>query len=198
MANGDRGTVTGTRGAEQPKVLLVVAAASGAGKTTLLESLIPRLIAGGLRVAAVKRTHHDVELDVPGKDSNRLRRAGASPVILRGPTTTTVIAQSVGVGSGSAGGVGGGVTGDDIHSLVAALSAFGPLDLVLVEGGRDLPRHARIEVVAPGGSAVSDPELVIATVWSGNDEACTSGRTPAFRRDDVDGVAAFVLRWANI
>ena len=50
---------------------------SGSGKTTLGERLIAILVARGLRIAAVKHAHHGFEPDVRGKDSDRLRRAGA-------------------------------------------------------------------------------------------------------------------------
>ncbi|ACH83956.1 MULTISPECIES: molybdopterin-guanine dinucleotide biosynthesis protein B [Acidithiobacillus] len=58
---------------------------SGSGKTTLLCALIPLLRGYGLRVAVVKSTHHDVDWDAPGKDSYRLREAGADVVLLQGP-----------------------------------------------------------------------------------------------------------------
>jgi len=64
--------------------LLGFAAFSGTGKTTLLEQLIPLLVKQGLRVALVKHSHHNIEMDTPGKDSYRLRKAGASQVVLAG------------------------------------------------------------------------------------------------------------------
>lgn len=57
-------------------------APSGTGKTTLLEQLIPRLGARGLRVGLVKHTHHRFDIDQPGKDSYRLRAAGARQVMV--------------------------------------------------------------------------------------------------------------------
>lgn len=57
-------------------------AASGAGKTTLLSRLIPILKQNGLRIGLIKHSHHDFEIDQPGKDSFRLRKAGATPVLL--------------------------------------------------------------------------------------------------------------------
>ncbi len=53
-------------------------AASGTGKTTLLTQLIPILKQNGLRIGLIKHSHHDFEIDQPGKDSFRLRKAGAS------------------------------------------------------------------------------------------------------------------------
>jgi len=58
--------------------VLAVCGFSGAGKTTLLESAIPRLTARGLAVAVVKHDAYGFEVDRPGKDSDRLFRAGAT------------------------------------------------------------------------------------------------------------------------
>jgi molybdopterin-guanine dinucleotide biosynthesis protein MobB len=63
-------------------LLLGFAAASGTGKTTLLTQLIPLLKQQGLRVGLIKHSHHNFEMDQPGKDSFRLRAAGANPVLL--------------------------------------------------------------------------------------------------------------------
>ena len=55
---------------------------SGSGKTTLLEKLIPEMAARGRRVGVIKHTAHKVELDTEGKDTHRLRLAGASPAAI--------------------------------------------------------------------------------------------------------------------
>lgn len=44
----------------------------------MIEKLIPRLKARGLKVAAVKHCPHHMEADRPGKDSDRLFKAGAA------------------------------------------------------------------------------------------------------------------------
>ncbi len=64
--------------------VLAVCGWSGSGKTTLLEAVIPRLAERGVRVAVVKHDVHGPDLDRPGKDSDRLFRAGAD-VALIGP-----------------------------------------------------------------------------------------------------------------
>lgn len=82
-----------TNGAGQPSAVFIgkkehtmkalgFAAFSGMGKTTLLEQLIAALRARGQRVSTVKHAHHDVDIDIPGKDSWRHRQAGASEVLL--------------------------------------------------------------------------------------------------------------------
>jgi molybdopterin-guanine dinucleotide biosynthesis adapter protein len=62
--------------------ILGFAAFSGTGKTTLLTQLIPILKQQGLRIGLIKHSHHNFQIDQPGKDSFRLREAGASPVML--------------------------------------------------------------------------------------------------------------------
>jgi len=62
--------------------ILGFAATSGTGKTTLLTQLLPLLKNAGLRVGLIKHSHHDFEIDYEGKDSFRLRKAGATPVVL--------------------------------------------------------------------------------------------------------------------
>lgn len=64
--------------------VLALCGLSGSGKTTLLEAAIPSLVQRGLAVAVIKHTSHDFEVDRPGKDSERLFRAGAT-ISLRGP-----------------------------------------------------------------------------------------------------------------
>ena len=62
--------------------ILGFAAFSGTGKTTLLTQIIPLLKHHGLRIGLIKHSHHNFQIDQPGKDSFRLREAGASPVML--------------------------------------------------------------------------------------------------------------------
>ena len=115
-----------------PLPLLGVAARSGTGKTTLLERLIPLLRDRGVRVALVKHSHHDFEIDRPGKDSDRLRRAGAGQVLLASPWRTAWIRE------------GDGVTEPALEELLERLD-LNQADLVLVEGFRHL-RFPKLEI----------------------------------------------------
>lgn len=62
--------------------LLAFAACSGTGKTTLLKRVIPLLNERGIRPGLIKHTHHDMDVDKPGKDSYELRKAGAAQTIV--------------------------------------------------------------------------------------------------------------------
>jgi molybdopterin-guanine dinucleotide biosynthesis protein MobB len=97
------------------------AAFSGSGKTTLLKKLIPLLRARKLRVGMIKQSHHDIEIDEPGKDSYELRKAGASQTLLASPLRTLVIHEHQ------------QAVETDLQSCIAQLDSS-VLDIVLVEG----------------------------------------------------------------
>ena len=62
--------------------VLGFAAYSGTGKTTLLVNLIPLLKQHGLEVGVIKHAHHTFEIDQVGKDSYKIRKAGASQMLI--------------------------------------------------------------------------------------------------------------------
>ncbi|MBN9931107.1 molybdopterin-guanine dinucleotide biosynthesis protein B [Pantoea agglomerans] len=62
--------------------ILAIVGWSGTGKTTLLQQVLPILGAKGIRAGLIKHTHHQMDVDTPGKDSYLLRKAGASQVIV--------------------------------------------------------------------------------------------------------------------
>jgi len=64
------------------KPVLAIAAWSGTGKTSLLKKLIPALCERGIRTGVIKHTHHNMDIDKPGKDSYELRRAGAAQTMV--------------------------------------------------------------------------------------------------------------------
>lgn len=57
--------------------IIAISGESGSGKTTLLKQIIAHLCEQGFNVGVIKHAHHDIELDLPGKDSYELRKAGA-------------------------------------------------------------------------------------------------------------------------
>jgi molybdopterin-guanine dinucleotide biosynthesis protein MobB len=106
-----------------------IAGPHDSGKTTLLERLVPILRARGFRVGAVKHTPHDVEDDRAGKDSWRIRNAGAEPSAFVRVSDSTVRRRE----------------SDDLEAILGR--DFSDCDIVLVEGFKRLPL-VRIEVGA--------------------------------------------------
>jgi len=111
------------------------AAYSGTGKTQLLTQLIPQFHRHGLRVGVIKASHHDVSIDQPGKDSSRLRAAGATPVMLSSPYRRALISEW---------------PSPQPVQLADELAAFPQqsVDLILVEGFKHEP-FAKIELHRP-------------------------------------------------
>jgi molybdopterin-guanine dinucleotide biosynthesis adapter protein len=141
----------------RPRVVAIVGS-SGSGKTTLIERLIPALKARGLTVATLKHTHHHaIELDTPGKDSHRHRMAGAAEVIVASDTGWARLAASPHPAA-------------SFHELLAELR---PVDVVLVEGFKQLEGLRRVEVfrgagvpmalAQPGIAAIAAPAGLVIT-----------------------------------
>lgn len=103
---------------------------SGSGKTTLLEFLVAQLAARGLHVNVIKHSHHDIELEPPGKDSARLRQAGAAEVMVASPYRFAIARE---------------LRGAPEPSLDEQLARMAPADLTLVEGFKAQP-IAKLEV----------------------------------------------------
>jgi molybdopterin-guanine dinucleotide biosynthesis protein B len=77
------------------------------------------MAADGLRVATIKHTHHDFDLDQEGKDSWRHRAAGASEVLLASDKRWALLHELR------------DAPVPDLNELLAKLS---PCDVVLIEG----------------------------------------------------------------
>lgn len=105
--------------------ILGLAGYSGSGKTTLLEKIIPLLVAEGLRVSVIKHAHHDFDIDQPGKDSYRHRKAGASEVLINSSYRWALMHE---------------LKNEVEPSLEECCAHLSPCDLVLVEGYK----HANI------------------------------------------------------
>jgi len=120
--------------------LISFVAPSGTGKTTLLEGVIGALRARDLRVAVFKHDAHRMELDKKGKDTWRLRKAGAWRVAIAGEAQLAVFSELD--GEVSVGGV--------------AAAWLADSDLVLTEGFR----HSGLPQVRVHRAAHHDPTWV--------------------------------------
>lgn len=104
--------------------VLGVIGTSGSGKTTLLEFLIGQLAAQGLKVNVIKHSHHDLELEPPGKDSARLRMAGAAEVMVASPFRYAIVHE---------------LRGAPEPALEDQLARLAPADITLLEGFKKYP-----------------------------------------------------------
>ncbi|MFV2004546.1 MAG: molybdopterin-guanine dinucleotide biosynthesis protein MobB [Gammaproteobacteria bacterium] len=166
-----------------PKPVLGFAAFSGTGKTTLLVKLLPLMKLQGLRVAMIKQTHHDFEIDKPGKDSFELRKAGADQVLLASDKRYALMTEYEETAK------------PDLMSLIKKLDLEN-IDLIMVEGFKHLP-FAKIELHRPStGKKLIFPEddSVVAVASDGNLE---TGELPLLNINVPEEVAGFINRWLD-
>ena len=118
-----------------------------AGKTGLMERLVTEFIARGFTVSTVKHAHHSFDVDQPGRDSYRHRKAGAREVLLASGQRFALMHELRGAAE---------------PALADLLAKLSPVDLVLVEGYKREP-HPKIEafraeaghdLIAPGDARI--------------------------------------------
>lgn len=168
-----------------PGSVLGITGFSGSGKTTLLERLMPLLIEAGLTLSSVKHTHHDFDLDRPGKDSYRHRQAGAREVMIGSGTRWALMHE---------------LRGAEEYELAALIARMSPVDLVLVEGFRRDP-HPKIEIWRPEATGTQplfpQDASIIAVATDQPLDPASKGRPglPVLDVNDAGAIAAFILGW---
>ncbi|ELD1797113.1 bifunctional molybdopterin-guanine dinucleotide biosynthesis adaptor protein MobB/molybdopterin molybdotransferase MoeA [Vibrio fluvialis] len=161
--------------------LLGFAAYSGTGKTTLLEALVPKLTAAGLRLGILKHAHHNFDVDKPGKDSYRLRKAGASQMLIASRNRFALMTE----------------TPDAEAEFDYLLQRFDAqqLDVILVEGCKNIafPKIElhRAEIGKQWLYPNDDNIIAIAA-----DETVESS-LPQMNINDLDAIAKFVLDYVG-
>ena len=116
---------------------------SGSGKTTLLEALLPQLALQGKTANVIKHSHHDLILEPAGKDSARLRQAGAAEVLLSSPYRFALMHE---------------LRNEAEPGLDELIARLAPADFILVEGFKWSP-VPKLEVHRPSlGKAALYPE----------------------------------------
>jgi len=161
--------------------LLAVAAWSGTGKTTLLKKLIPALCARGIRPGLIKHTHHDMDVDTPGKDSYELRKAGAAQTLVASSQRWALMTETP------------DETELDLNWLVSRMDAT-KLDLVLVEGFKHEPVPKILLWRADCGHDISELTIDELSIAVASDVELALS-VPVLDINDIEEVAEFVLQW---
>ncbi|OSN05087.1 molybdopterin-guanine dinucleotide biosynthesis protein MobB [Lonsdalea britannica] len=162
--------------------LLAIAAYSGTGKTTLLTQLIPLLKASGIRVGMIKHTHHEMDIDTPGKDSYRLRKAGADQTLVASAKRWALMTE----------------TPDQSEPDLAWLASrmdHTKLDLVLVEGFRreKIPKIVlyRQDTGHNVADLIDNDTLAIAS------DVPLNVPVPQLNLNHPSPIAAFICQWLD-
>lgn len=142
---------------------------SKAGKTTLITRIVPLLKEKGLRVAVVKHTHREVEIDKNGKDSWKIFESGAD-VVLSSPHKMALIKRGE----------------EDFEKLCEQY--LRDYDIIFTEGFSEAGRD-RIVVVNDESEIERFKNGKILAVVSDNP---IEGYRH-FRRDDITGISEFIV-----
>jgi molybdopterin-guanine dinucleotide biosynthesis protein MobB len=161
--------------------VLGFAAYSGTGKTTLLKQLIPMLREQGLRLAIIKHSHHDFEIDHPGKDSYELHHAGAIQTLITSKYRSALISENP--------------TRDEPDFLnTLQLLNLDNIDLVLVEGFRNEEKLPRIELHRPSlNKPLIYPQLENIIAIASDTPLQT--HLPLLDLNQIPEISGFILKW---
>ena len=147
------------------------------GKTTFLEGLLRELKHQGVRVATLKHSHGEFQLDHEGTDTWRYAQAGSDCVVIAGHSRAAFIAQTE--------------QELTLGELIARLPC--EVDLIVTEGFKQEPTP-KIEILAPGDAPrrVEAAGPLIAIVADAPPTEVLSSGVPCFAPTDVAGVLALL------
>lgn len=163
------------------KPVVGFAAYSGAGKTTLLKQLLPLLVESGVRIGMIKHAHHKFEIDIPGKDSYELRKAGASQVLVASARREALMTEKTAESE------------PDLDTLIGQLNQDA-IDLILVEGFKQVA-FPKIELFRPvmGKPALypEDADIIAVATYA---ELPVATHLPVLDINDPAAISAFILQ----
>jgi molybdopterin-guanine dinucleotide biosynthesis protein B len=150
---------------------------SGSGKTTFMEKLIPALSKYGLNVATIKHDVHGFEMDKPGKDTWRHKKAGAVATIISSASKIGLVMDS-----------------DHDHDPQDLTRLFPKVDIVLTEGYKKGP-HPKLEIFRSNVAEnkiplCADDPVLLAIVG----DRKVSRSIPWFGLNDCEGVAQYLIK----
>jgi molybdopterin-guanine dinucleotide biosynthesis protein MobB len=158
-------------------------ASSGTGKTTLLSQVIAWLSTQGLRIGVIKQARDDFDVDQPGKDSYRLRKAGVERLLLASSQKSALVVEHPEGGEA------------ELNALLALFDQ-NTLDIILVEGFSEQP-FPKIELSRGATTLLrypNDPLIIaLATDRAGVERL----GIPVLDLNDPVAVAEFVLAYVH-
>jgi len=165
-------------------VLGFCARSSGIGKTTLLTQLIPALIRQGLRISVIKHAHHEFDIDHEGKDSFKLRQAGAVQMMVASRQRWALMTELVRTPHAE--------NEPNLAHLLAQMDST-LTDIVLAEGFKHEP-IPKIEVhrAAFGTSLLASEDANIIAIAT---DTPLPIATPQIDLNDINAIAAFIHTW---
>ncbi|MDP7556890.1 MAG: molybdopterin-guanine dinucleotide biosynthesis protein B [Nitrospinaceae bacterium] len=155
---------------------LCFAGFSGVGKTTLVERLAARFREENIRVGYYKHDSHRFKMDKAGKDTARVRDAGAGIVAINDPSHFGVLA-------------------DNAFKQRTITHALEQCDCILIEGYKQSPFDKIVFLDAEGKLPIAaDSKGIRAIVHQGTGatEQYVERGIPLFHRDEIEKIFDFV------
>ncbi|MDC9603741.1 molybdopterin-guanine dinucleotide biosynthesis protein MobB [Xenorhabdus griffiniae] len=162
--------------------ILGITAYSGTGKTTLLKQVIPLLRQQHIRVGLIKHTHHNMDVDKPGKDSYELRKAGAAQTLVASQQLWALMTETPELPE------------LDLDYLASRFDA-NLSDLILVEGFKHEP-IPKIALYRDGLNHTVD-ELLDPYVIAIASDIALATPLPQLDINQPEQVAAFITKWLH-
>jgi len=169
-------------------ILGICAAGSNSGKTTLITQLIPKLAKYNIRVSVIKHAHHQFDIDYPGKDSYKIREAGAVQTLIASDSRWALMTEMSWL--------------PDMHNqeylmeakLEELIQQINPdyADLILVEGFKSVP-IPKIEVYR---SNLNTPLLASldSSIIAVASDVPLSLNIPVLELNNIQQIADFIIR----
>lgn len=154
------------------------------GKTTLIANLIGEFTRRGFEVSVIKHAHVNFDIDHPGRDSFKMREAGARQVMLSSPRRFALMREM------------GDLPEMTLQDLIPHA---GPCDLILIEGYKS-EAYPKIEIRRDGAVsreplAGDCPGVVAIASDRPQDETDT---LPVFQSDDVGQIVDFIIETVGL
>jgi len=159
--------------------LIGIVGTSKVGKTTLIERLIPILKEKGIAVAVIKHHPHDFDIDIPGKDTHRLKAAGAKTTVISSPKKIAIVSD---------------VKKEFLPNEIVSRFVDG-VDLVIVEGYKKekIPKIEIFRHKKDKNPVCADDAYLIAFVT----DSCFKTDKPVFLLDEVQKIAEFIMNFIS-
>lgn len=154
---------------------------SGSGKTRLAQNLVKIFAENSYTVSVIKHAHHRVDVDIPGKDSWVLRKAGAYETMLVSSERWMLIRELKEESPDP-----------DIHTVIAEME---PCDWLIIEGFK----HADLNKIEIWRECVGKPPIysqdkhVQAIVTDDLDKLGNQTKLPVYSAEDVTGIFEWVI-----
>lgn len=153
--------------------IISIVGKSKSGKTTLLEKLIPELKSRGYRIGVIKHDVHNHQIDIPGKDSYRIKESGAETIIISSSKKISMIRDLK----------------EEIDLRFIEFKYLEDMDLILTEGYKRR-KFPKIEVLR---SKVSkEPSCSPNEVFAFISDFPIKSKRPVFDIDDIKAFADFI------